>query len=116
MTFALLTRYPHLRRWCGPLGLALTITGFLASSFVDSVGGLVATQGVLASIGSGLLYSPTTLYLDEWFIQKKGLAIGAMLAGKSLAGVILPFAAEAMLHRFGLHVTMYAWSVVIVRN
>ena len=116
ITFAVLTRYPYLRKWCGPIGLALTIAGFLASSFVTQIWQLIATQGVLAAIGSGLLYSPTTLYLDEWFIRRKGLAYGIMLASKSFSGVVLPFATASSLQRFGFRNTVRAWSVVLVRG
>lgn len=114
-TFALLSRYPHLRRWSGPLGLFITVVGFLSSSFANSIGGLVATQGVIAAIGGGLLYSPVTLYMDEWWVRRKGLAYGVMLASKALSGVIIPFVMDALLHRFGFRITMRAWAVAIVR-
>ncbi|KAK3167214.1 hypothetical protein OEA41_010340 [Lepraria neglecta] len=91
VTFTLLTRYPRLRRFCGPVGLALMVVGSILSSFATDVWHLIATQGVICALGSGLLYSPTTLYLDEWFVQRKGLAYGVMLASKSLAGAALPF-------------------------
>lgn len=113
-TFALLSRYPHLRRWSGPLGLLITVVGFLSSSFANSIGGLVATQGVIAAIGGGLLYCPVTLYMDEWWVRRKGLAYGVMLASKALSGVIIPFVMDALLHRFGFRITMRAWSVAIV--
>ncbi|KAI0882314.1 uncharacterized protein GGS22DRAFT_191484 [Annulohypoxylon maeteangense] len=78
ITFTLLTKYPHLRQWCLRLGLVLTTGCLTASSFATSAGWLVATQGVLHAIGCGLLFSPTSLYLDEWFSARKGLAYGAM--------------------------------------
>ena len=113
-TFFLLTRWPHLRRYVGPLGVVLTFAGFLASSFCTSVWQLVLTQGVLSALGSGLLFTPTTLYLDEWWVTRKGLAYGIMWAGKSATGVGLPFVANASLGRFGPGVTLRAWSVVTV--
>lgn len=113
-TFFLLTRWPHLRRYVGPIGLVLTFAGFLASSFSTSVWQLVLTQGVLSALGSGLLFTPTTLYLDEWWVSRKGLAYGIMWAGKSATGVGLPFAANASLLRYGPRITLQAWSVVTV--
>ena len=89
--------------------------GFLASSFTNTVGALLATQGVIAAIGSGLLYSPTTLYLDEWFVEKKGVAYGIVLASKSAAGVGLPFAMEWLLRMWGWRVAIRVWAVVFVR-
>lgn len=115
-TFALLTRWPRLRRWCGPMGLVLAAIGFLLSSFATKVWQLIVTQGVLSALGCGLLFTPTTLYLDEWFVRRKGLAYGVMWAGKSMTGAGLPFAMEASLRRFGPATTLRAWSVITVRN
>ena len=115
-TFTIMTRWPRLRRWFGPLGLLLTAVGFLMSSFATNVWQLIATQGVICALGCGLLFTPTTLYLDEWFVKRKGLAYGVMWAGKSAAGVGVPFAMEACLQQFGPSVTLQAWSVTTVRS
>ncbi|KAF2704431.1 putative MFS monocarboxylate transporter [Pleomassaria siparia CBS 279.74] len=113
-TFAVLSRWPRLRRWFGPIGLAITAIGFLFSSFATKVWQLIATQGILAGLGSGLLFTPATLYLDEWFVQRKGLAYGVMWAGKSVTGVVLPFLMETSLRRFGPKTTLRAWSIATV--
>ncbi|KAF4900325.1 Fujikurins efflux protein [Colletotrichum fructicola] len=113
-TFTILSRWPRLRRWFGPLGLILSVAGFLVSSFATKVWQLIATQGVVCAVGCGLTFTPTTLYLDEWFIKRKGLAYGVMWAGKSAAGVGIPFAMEALLQRFGPVTTLRAWSVATV--
>ncbi|KAF2739745.1 MFS general substrate transporter [Polyplosphaeria fusca] len=113
-TFAILTRWPRLRRWFGPIGLVLTAIGFLLSSFATNVWQLIVTQGVLSGLGCGLLFTPTTLYLDEWFIKRKGLAYGIMWAGKSATGVALPFIMESSLRRYGPKVTIRGWTVATV--
>ncbi|KAF5525929.1 Fujikurins efflux protein [Colletotrichum aenigma] len=113
-TFTVLSRWPRLRPWFGPIGLILTTTGFLMSSFATKAWQLIATQGVICALGCGLMFTPTTLYLDELFIKRKGLAYGVMWAGKSAAGVGIPFAMEALLQRFGPVPTLRAWSVVTV--
>ncbi|ORY13103.1 putative MFS monocarboxylate transporter [Clohesyomyces aquaticus] len=110
-TFAILTRWPRARPWFGVIGLAMTVCGFLISSFATKVWQLIAMQGVICALGCGLLFTPSTLYLDEWFIKRKGLAYGVMWAGKSITGVGLPFAMEASLRRFGPRITLQAWTV-----
>lgn len=75
---------------------------------------LIATQGVLCAIGNGLVFSPTTLYLDQWFVQRKGLAYGIMWAAKSVSGVALPFVASVCLEKFGARTTLRAWTVITV--
>lgn len=83
LTFTLLTKNPRLRPYCEPLGLFITVASLIMSSYATKVWQLIASQGVLCAIGSGLLFSPTTLYLDEWFIARKGMAYGVMWAGKA---------------------------------
>ncbi|CAI7615773.1 unnamed protein product [Penicillium glandicola] len=112
ITFTLLTRYPRLQYYCAPAGLVITVIGSLLSSFSVQVWHLIATQGVLCAIGNGLLFAPSSLYLDQWFLRRKGLAIGTMWAAKSMTGVALPFIASACLNRFGSSTTLRAWTVV----
>lgn len=111
VAFLALHRYPHLRRWCGPLGLLITVASIAASAFVSSVAGLIATQGVLYALGCGLLFSPISMYMDEWFVERKGMAYGVMWAGKSAVGVAMPFVFSALLQRFGLRATLLSWAV-----
>lgn len=114
VTFALLTKYPHMRGYCGWVGVLISIIGYTAASFATEVWQLIASLGALSALGNGLLFTPTTLYLNEWFIQRKGLSLGTMWAGKSVSGVILPFVAQATLNRFGMSNTLRAWAVLTV--
>ncbi|RAH59794.1 MFS general substrate transporter [Aspergillus piperis CBS 112811] len=112
VTFTLLTRYPHLPKSCAFVGLVLSVSGSLLSSFATTVWQMIVTQGVICGLGNGLVFSPTTLYLDQWFVRRKGLAYGIMWAGKSICGVALPFVTSACLDRFGAKTTLRAWTVV----
>ncbi|RAH46867.1 putative MFS monocarboxylate transporter [Aspergillus brunneoviolaceus CBS 621.78] len=112
ISFTLLTRYPHMQRYCAPVGLVLSVGGSLLSSFAHTVWQLIATQGILCGLGNGLVFSPTTLLLDQWFIRRKGLAYGIMWAGKSVCGVALPFLTSAALDRYGARTTLRAWTVI----
>ncbi|KAN0093789.1 MFS general substrate transporter [Hyaloscypha variabilis] len=114
LTFTLLTKYPRLRPYTGPVGLCITIASLVMSSYATQVWQLIASQGVLCAIGSGLLFSPTTLYLDEWWVARKGLAYGTMWAGKAASGVVVPFIMSALLDRFGPRTTLQAWAVALI--
>ncbi|KAJ4257527.1 hypothetical protein NW762_008651 [Fusarium torreyae] len=114
LAFIILNRFPLLRKWCGPLGLAITIISLTSSAFVENVAGLIATQGILYAIGCGLLFSPISLYMDDWFVQRKGFAYGVMWAGKSTVGVAMPFLFSVLLQRFGLKATLLSWAVASV--
>ncbi|XEV02000.1 hypothetical protein FSHL1_007287 [Fusarium sambucinum] len=111
LAFITLNRFPILRKWCGPLGLVITIISLTSSAFTSNVAGLIATQGVLYAIGCSLLFSPISLYMDEWFVERKGFAYGVMWSGKSFFGVALPFLFNFLLQRFGLKATLLSWTV-----
>ncbi|PYI08183.1 putative MFS monocarboxylate transporter [Aspergillus sclerotiicarbonarius CBS 121057] len=116
VTFTLLTRYPYLQKYCASVGLILSVGGSLFSSFATTVWELIATQGVMCGLGNGLVFSPTTLYLDQWFIRRKGLAYGIMWAAKSISCVALPFVTSACLGRFGARTTFEGMDVYTRTN
>ncbi|KAI1413157.1 MFS general substrate transporter [Hypoxylon sp. FL1857] len=111
VTFTLLTKYPRLRRWFGPLGLLLTTGCLTASSFATTAGQLIVTQGVFHAIGCGLLFTRSSLCMDEWFSERKGLAYGAMWSGKSGVGAGMPFLTSALLNRYGASSTLRIYAV-----
>ncbi|KAK5664090.1 hypothetical protein OQA88_305 [Cercophora sp. LCS_1] len=101
-----LQRYPRLGRWSPLFGLLTMCLSLSLSSFATTVTQLIATQGVLYAIGGSLVYSPCIVYLDEWFVTKKGLAYGVMWSGTGLAGVVFPLALEGLLGRYGYVFTL----------
>lgn len=62
---------------------------------------LILTQGVLYAIGSSLLYSLSILYLEEWFINRKGFAFGVMWARTWYSGIVVPFIMSWGLQAYG---------------
>jgi MFS family permease len=76
--FAGLTKWPHLRRTSSVVGLFIMCAALATSSFATKVWHLILAQGVLYAIGGGLAYSPTILFVNEWFVRRKGLAFGIM--------------------------------------
>lgn len=108
--FLTLTRYPYLRMHCGWVGLVFAFGSLTASAFVDTIGALIATQGALYAFGCSLLFSPISIYMNEWFIDRKGLAHGTMWAGKATVGVVAPFVFDVMLRRVGYRATLLGWA------
>lgn len=90
LVFAMLQRWPRLQKWSTPVGLTAMCLGLLLSSFASNIAQLIATQGVIYAVGGALAYSPCILFMDQWFVKRKGLAYGVMWAGTGLAGVVLP--------------------------
>ncbi|KAL6249518.1 hypothetical protein RBB50_003371 [Rhinocladiella similis] len=107
-------RWAHLRRRVSYLGIALTTLSFVLSSFSTRSWHLVATQGVLAALGSALLYSPTTLSLGESFtIDNRALAYGVIFSSKNIVGSTCPFLLRGLLDAYGFRSTMRIWTAII---
>lgn len=96
-------------------GLALITISLLIASFSTQVTELVMTQGALYGIGGAFVYSPFIFYLDEWFIERKGLAFGILWAGTGISGTIIPVVISWGLDTYGFRATLRAWAVVMVR-
>ncbi|KAI1271111.1 major facilitator superfamily domain-containing protein [Xylaria sp. FL0933] len=103
-TFGRWTRYFPL------LGLLIMALALALSSFATTTTHLVISQGVVYGLGGGLTYCPCIVYLDEWFVKKKGLAYGIMWSGTGLAGVILPLVLQWLLSALGFRNTLRLWA------
>ncbi|XXH03946.1 hypothetical protein Hte_010354 [Hypoxylon texense] len=97
-------------RWTSLVGLFTMCLSLAMSSFSTNVSHLIATQGALYALGGSIAYCPCILYMDEWFVQRKGLAYGIMWSGTGLAGVVLPLLLEYLLHTCGFRTTLRLWS------
>ncbi|CAK1359593.1 unnamed protein product [Cercospora beticola] len=107
-------RFPWTRRPCMYLGLAIMAIGLVGASFCNTIAGLIATQGAMYGIGSILLYFPSNLFIDEWFVQRKGMAYGIMFAGTGFSGVGVPFVLQWLLNTYGWRTALRTWAIVLV--
>ena len=113
VVYTILRKYPRYRQASTYVGFAILLAALIAASFAQSVGALVATQGVMYAVGGALHYFPTLAYLDEWFIQRKGIAFGIICAGGGAAGVAVPFTMEWVLNHHGFRTALRAWAVAV---
>lgn len=105
-------RYPEYRRRVSLLGFVIMLSGMVGASFANTVTQLLATQGVLYGLGGTLLFFPCYTYLDEWFLKRRGLAFGVLIAGDGTGGVIIPLVTEWILSRWSFRTAMRAWSII----
>lgn len=94
-------------------GTLLSMVSTVVSAFATNISTLIATQGVLQALGAALLYSASTIYIDEWFIQRKGFAYGVTLASKSAVGVAAPLAFSGSLGHVGYKTTLFIWTGIM---
>jgi MFS family permease len=113
LAIGLLRLFPRAGRWAPILGLLFMCISLAMSSFSSTVTHLIVTQGVFYAIGGSIAYCPCILYMDEWFVKRKGFAYGIMWSGTGLAGVILPLFLEYLLDAYGFRTTLRLWSGVL---
>src|SRR6195952_5866523 len=72
------------------LGVALMAAGLLLAPLTTQPWHLYLTIGVLVGAGSVCLgYSGQSLFLTNWFIRRRGLAIGLAFAGVGIGSITL---------------------------
>jgi MFS family permease len=113
VNFAFLQRWPRTRRPTILVGLIIIIAALIASSFANRVWQLIMTQGFMYAVGGSMVYCPTILFLDEWFIQRKGFAFGVMWAGTGAAGAIVPLAMSWGLSRYSFRTMLRTWAICL---
>ncbi|KAK8064868.1 hypothetical protein PG994_007506 [Apiospora phragmitis] len=113
LTFGLCRIFARWARWTPLVGLFVMSLSLAASSFCVTVPQLIACQGCLYAVGGGIAYAPCILYLDEWFVRRKGLAYGIMWSGTGIAGVVLPLLFESLLRSLGYQTTLRLWAGVL---
>lgn len=107
----LVRRFQRWQRHMVVFRSAICVFSIVAASFMSSVEGLIATQGVAFGTGFLILYFPVLSMLNEWFVRKRGLAYGVLYAGGGVSGVGLPFLLELLLSKYGHRTTLRAVAV-----
>jgi hypothetical protein len=115
LLFALYTRYPQFLKYSTLIGLPIVAVAVFLSSFATEVWHLTLTQGVMYAIGGGLLYFPIYIFIDEWFIRRKGFAFGVMWAGSGGGGLSGPLVLNWGLNKYGPERFLKGWAVALVR-
>lgn len=105
--------YPRQTRFAPIVGLLVMCVALALSSFSLNTTHLIATQGILYAVGGSISYCPCIMYMDEWFVKRRGLAYGVMWSGTGLAGFVLPLVFQALLGKYGFRTTLRAWSLAL---
>ena len=105
-------------RKLGIIGGIIVGLGWFLAAYAPNIWVLVLTYGVIAGSGVGLVYGCPVTMGAKWFPDKKGLAVGLMLAGFGGSALITGKIANALIPAYGLSATfMYfgvAFGVILI--
>jgi MFS family permease len=97
------------------LGVAMMATGFLLAPLTSEPWHLYLTIGVLVGAGSVCLgYSGQSLFLPNWFVRKRGLAIGTAFAGVGIGSITLLPWAQMLIEQAGWRATCWMLGLLIL--
>lgn len=106
--------YPRAARFGPLIGLVGISISLVATSFATTVPHLIVTQGILYATAAITCYSPCMLYLDEWFVARKGLAFGILWSGTGTGGFVTPLLMEILLRKFGFQTALRIWALGVL--
>ncbi|KAI8092883.1 major facilitator superfamily domain-containing protein [Halteromyces radiatus] len=78
-------------RWVLLIGTILTSAGLILASFSVEVWHLYMTQSLIHGMGAALLYIVSMSLSPQWFNKRRGFAMGVMVSGSGVGGLIMPF-------------------------
>ncbi|KAF9363275.1 hypothetical protein BGX34_004526 [Mortierella sp. NVP85] len=88
------------------LGAVIMGAGLIGASFATSLSGLYLCQGVVLGIGSSLVYLPAVSCPAHWYDRYRSIAIGIVVCGSGLGGLVLGPVTEHLIANVGIHWTL----------
>ncbi|GAM83773.1 hypothetical protein ANO11243_017630 [Dothideomycetidae sp. 11243] len=101
------------------------VFSFMMQSLCTQYWQVILCQGLLGGICTGMLYIPSISQLPLYFTTKRGLAIGIVLSGASVGGIVYPLMFRKLLPTIGfsgatraigyLALSLLAISVILIK-
>jgi len=97
------------------IGVVLIAAGMLLATLVREPWQLYATLGMLVGAGSVCLgYTGQALFLPNWFVRKRGLAMSLAFSGVGVGSVILLPWLQTMIARAGWRSACFAMGILVL--
>ncbi len=94
-------------------GCCILGSGLLLHANANSAGAVYAAR-ILMGISLGFVgVLPCVVLVSNWFVGRRGTALGILLTGTSIGGVIIPPIATPLIERFGWRTAMMLVSLLI---
>jgi MFS family permease len=82
-------------------GTLLQSMGFVLAGATGSVWQFALVQGLLIGTGSSATFGPLIADISQWFVRRRGAAIGIMASGSYLAGAVWPPVVQLLIDAVG---------------
>ncbi|XP_015834478.1 uncharacterized protein LOC658985 isoform X1 [Tribolium castaneum] len=88
------------------VGSALCALGLILTYPANSMAHILATYSIINGLGVGLTASSTFVALNNYFVKKRGQAVGLSLAGTAFGMMLMPQAVKLLLEEFSFRGTI----------
>lgn len=95
--------------WLNVAGASFTVSGVVAMSFCSELWHFILSFGVLAGIGSSLLFTPSIAAVGHWFKTRRSFATGLACTAGGIGGVVFPLMQTALFDKIG-----YGWTTRVL--
>jgi MFS family permease len=97
------------------LGVVLMAGGLLLAPLTTQPWHLYLTIGVLVGAGSICLgYSGQSLFLPNWFVRRRGLAVGLAFAGVGIGSIVILPWIQLLIDRNGWRAASWAMGILVL--
>jgi oxalate/formate antiporter len=100
-------------RWLLAAGGALTGLSWMLTSMASSLTEVYLSYGVVGGIGVGILVVGTIGLMARWFPDKRGLAIGVVMAGFGMGSMLTTWPIATSLTKYGYQHTLVVFGAVL---
>ncbi len=96
-------------------GVGLITAGLLLAPMVHALWQLYATLGVMVGVGSNFMsFSAQSLYLPNWFVRRRGLAISIAFSGVGIGAVVLLPWLQSIIIRNGWRGSCWTLGILVI--
>jgi MFS family permease len=97
------------------LGVAIMAVGLVGATFVTAPWQLYLTLGVLVGSGSVCLgYTGQSLFLPNWFVRRRGLALSLAFSGVGIGSIVLLPSLQAVIAGIGWRGACWTLALLVV--
>ncbi len=96
-------------------GVVLMTIGLLGAPLMREPWQLYLTLGLLVSVGANLMsYTAQSLFLPNWFMRRRGLAISLAFSGAGVGAIVLLPWLQVIIERDGWRASCFTLAVIVV--
>ncbi|KAI0475571.1 major facilitator superfamily domain-containing protein, partial [Xylariaceae sp. FL0804] len=101
-------------KWLLRAGTLVYVFGLCMLSLSTAYWQIMLTQGLVAPLGASAVFNCAVNSTLGWFLRRRAMAVGMVVSGSSLGGVVLPIFLQHLFPRIGFPWTIRALALIVL--